>query len=394
MCSKMIKNEVTKKIFFVLEVAFLYGLLANIGHPVTPAFIEQLGFNDNSFGYLFAAMNLGILLTAPLWGAFGDTKDRKKMVCIGLIIYAIGQILFGFFTNLPLILVARVLSGIGNGAIAVNMLSYINTSSTLSERKKEVTSSYIVFNVLGASAGSFIGGVIGRLFIGEYHFVFYIQGILLITYSIILFFIHSTKDEVKGEVRSKNPFASLKDIKKINSFYLIFLFILFMIGMSFSNITKYLDVYFNGLSYNTLFIGIFNLIVGLVTLLTSLFILPKMRKYNSYNLSIVISCLCAISVFLSFNTNTFGIFTFYFIYIIGKTLLEPLTVSTLTENEKVSTGILMGVRQSFISLGGIVGIIVAGYIYSYSNLLLFNICSIIFVLSAITMFFIRNMKGR
>lgn len=390
----MMKNEVTKKVFFVLEVAFLYGLLANIGHPVTPAYIAQLGFNDNSFGYLFAAMNLGILLTAPLWGAFGDSKNRKKMVCIGLIIYAIGQIFFGFFNNLPAILVARVLSGIGNGAIAVNMLSYINTSSILKDRRKEVTSSYIVFNVLGASAGSFLGGLIGESFIGSYEVVFYIQGLLLISYGIILFFIHNTNDEVKGSIRSKNPFSSLKDIKKINSWYLIFLFILFMIGMSFTNISKYLDVYFNGLGYSTLFIGLFNLIVGVVTLITSLFILPRLRKYNNYNLSILISCMCAISVFLSFNTNTVGIFTFYFIYIIGKTLLEPLTVTTLADNEKVSTGILMGVRQSFISLGGIIGTIVAGYIYSYNNILLFNIGSIIFIISALTLLLIKNMKGR
>lgn len=388
------KNEVTKKTLFVLEVAFIYGILANIGHPVTPAFLNQLMLPSENFGYFFAAMNLGILLTAPLWGAFGDTKNRKRMVCIGLIIYAIGQILFGLFDNTFTIIIARFISGIGNGAIAVNMLSYINTSSILKEKRKEVTSSYIVCNVIGASVGSALGGIIGGFYQESYDKVFYIQGILLLIYAIVLLFIHNTNDEIKGDVRSKNPFNSLKDIKKINSFYLIFLIILFLIGMSFTNISKYLDVYFTDIGYTTTFIGIFNLFVGACTLLTNLLVLPRLRKYNNYNLSIVISILCAVSVFLSFNTNQVGIFTFYFIYIIGKTLLEPLTVSTLTDNKQVSTGILMGVRQSFISLGAVVGIIVAGYIYSYNALLLFNICAIFFIVAALTLFLIKNMEGR
>ncbi len=388
------KNVLTKKIFFVLQVAFVYGFLANIGHPVTPAFLEELGLTSY-FGYFLAAMNLGILLTAPLWGALGDVKNRKLMVCIGMIIYAIGQFMFGFFTTMPLIIIARLVAGIGNGAITVSMLSYISKSEILKDKRKEITSTYIVVNVIGASAGSALGGVIGDL-LSNYNYVIYIQALLLLVYGFILFFFDNTNDEIKGEVRSKNPFNSLKDIKKVNSFYLIFLFVLFLIGISFTNITKYLDAYFNDLGYSTMFIGIFNLVVGVVTIIASVLILPKVnKKVDSYKGTIVFAIIAGVCVFLSFNIpNMIGIYSFYFLYIIAKTILEPLSVNTLSNNEVVPVGVLMGIRQSFISLGAIVGMIVAGYIYSYNNILLFNICGIIFIISALILVLIKNMKGR
>lgn len=388
------KNEVTKKIFFVLEVAFLYGVLASIAHPVTPALLEQLGLTE-SFGYFLAAMNLGILLTAPLWGAVGDSKNRKLMVCFGFIIYAIGQFFFGTFDSTPTIIIARLIAGIGNGAITVSMLSYISKSEILKEKRKEITSSYIVVNVLGGSLGYALGGIISGLFT-NYSTVVYLQAGLLLLYGVTLFFIHSTKDEVKGEVRSKNPFNSLKDISKINSFYLILLFVLFLFGICFTNISKYIDMYFTDTQHSTTFIGVFNLIVGLVTLLASLFILPLVsKKVDSYKGTIVFALLAGVTVFLSFNIpEMIGIYSVYFIYIISRTILEPLSVNTLSNNEQVPVGILMGVRQSFISLGAIIGMIVAGYIYKYNNVLLFNICALIFIIGALILITIKNMKGR
>ncbi len=393
---KMMKKEITKKTFFVLEVAFLLGVLTNIGHPITPYYLKQLALDTQNFGFFFAAMNLTMLLTAPLWGSLGDSKNRKIIVCIGLIVYSIGQILFGVFDDTILIIIARLISGIGIGAVTVNMLSYINTSSILKERKKEVVSSYIGFNVLGASIGAALGGILGNFFTGSYQNVLYIQGILTIIYAIYILILHNTNDDIKESSRSKNPFSSLKDVSKLNGFYAIYLFVLFLIGMSFTNIPKYLDVYFTDLSKSTLFIGIFSLIVGLLTLLSNLFILPKIsKKFDNYKLSIVISVISGLLVFVSFNIpNLIGIFSFYFIYIITRALLEPLTVNVLAQNDKIAPGVLMGLRQSFIALGGILGTIVAGYIYSYDYLLLFNICAFIFIICALILFSIRNMKGR
>ncbi len=392
----MMKNEVTKKIFFVLEVAFIYGVLANLGHPVTPAYLKQLLLPDSNFGYFFAAMNLGMLLTAPLWGSFGDSKNRKQMVCYGLIVYAIGQILFGVFDTSVTIIIARLISGFGSGAIMVSMLSYISKSSILENKRKEVTSSFIVANILGGSLGASLGGIIGNFYVDRYQYVMFIQGALLIIYAIILFIVHDTKDEVKGSIRSKNPFASLKDVKNINLWYITYLIVLLLMGISFTNVSKYLDKLFSDTGRDTLFIGLFSLVVGLFTLLTNIFILPKItKKCNNYTSTIVISILAGLCVFLTFNIpDSIGIFTFYFLYIGCKTVLEPLTVNFITENKKVTPGIILGVRQSFISLGAIIGIIVAGYIYDYNYMILFNICAFIFILCALILFSIKNMKGR
>ena len=41
--------------------------------------------------------------------------------------------------------------------------------------------------------------------------------------------------------------------------------------------------------------------------------------------------------------------------------------NVLNEHKNIPSGILMGLRQSFISLGGIIGVLIGGIIYSYNS---------------------------
>ena len=50
-----IKRKASVKYLFVFIV--LYGLAANLAHPVTPAFIQSLKLHDYMFGAAFACMS-------------------------------------------------------------------------------------------------------------------------------------------------------------------------------------------------------------------------------------------------------------------------------------------------------------------------------------------------
>ena len=82
------------------------------------------------------------------------------------------------------------------------------------------------------------------------------------------------------------------------------------------------------------------------------------------------------------------------IFIITKAIIEPVIVEYLNEHKNIQSGILMGLRQSFISLGGIVGVLIGGVIYANNNVMLFYICSVMLFIASIVSIIIYILKRR
>ena len=151
-----------KKYIFLLISGLLVGITTNIGHPITPYYINQIGLDKIVFGYFYATMSLGMLISAPIWGALGDSKGRKLVLVICLIFYGVGQALFGIFHNQYLILAARFFSGIFCGGVLVSLLSYMTRSQELSKfNGPRLYATFISLHLVGTSLGLFIGGAIG-----------------------------------------------------------------------------------------------------------------------------------------------------------------------------------------------------------------------------------------
>ena len=264
-----------KKYILLLIASLFVGITTNIGHPITPYYINQIGLDKIVFGYFYAAMSLGMLISAPIWGALGDAKGRKWVLIICLLLYGVGQILFGVLHNQYLIIAARLFSGLFSGGILVSLLSYMTRSSDLSKfNGPRLYATFISLHLVGTSLGSFIGGAIGEVFNHNYHYVFFIQAISMILFSIYVLVFMKFDDEIKQNIRSMNPLKSLNDIKLLPVSLVIFLFVIAIINISFTDVSKYLDVYFSDSGYGSLKLGTVNLIVGFLTLIVNLSFTP------------------------------------------------------------------------------------------------------------------------
>ena len=376
-----------KKYIFLLISGLLVGITTNIGHPITPYYINQIGLDKIVFGYFYATMSLGMLISAPIWGALGDSKGRKLVLIICLIFYGVGQALFGIFHNQYLILAARFFSGIFCGGVLVSLLSYMTRSQELSKfNGPRLYATFISLHLVGTSLGSFIGGAIGEVFNPNYHYVLFIQAFSMLLFAIYVLIFMKFDDEIKQRARSMNPLKSLNDIKLLPISLVIFLFTIAIINISFTDVSKYLDVYFSDSGYGSLKLGTVNLIVGFVTLIVNLlftpFIIKKLKPLISLSILSAIGSLMLIFTFTLPNL-LFNIYTFYMIFIITKAIIEPVIVEYLNEHKNIQSGILMGLRQSFISLGGIIGVLIGGVIYANSSVILFFVCAIMLFIASI-----------
>lgn len=120
-----------------------------------PSIVGDLG-GFSSFPWLFSIYLLASAVTVPVYSKLADTLGRKPMVLFGLGVFLLGSILCGVAWDMPSLIVARAVQGIGAGAILPITVTMIGDMYSLQERAKVqgyLGSVWAVSAVLGPTLG-------------------------------------------------------------------------------------------------------------------------------------------------------------------------------------------------------------------------------------------------
>lgn len=130
--------------------------------PVLPGFMQMLGINSTTLGYLISFMGFSQLLFSPLAGQWADQYGRKVLIVCGIGMFGISQYMFAFADELWMLYLSRLLGGVGIAFITPAITAYIADITTEDSRAK-------VLGRMGAamSFGIVIGPGIGG-FLAEY----------------------------------------------------------------------------------------------------------------------------------------------------------------------------------------------------------------------------------
>ena len=376
-----------KKSILIMILFFLFqGLLHNLGHPVTPAFVRSLGIDDYMFGVFFASMSFGLMIGAPIWGTLGDRGRKKLYIFIGLLLYSIGQIGFSYSNHVLLMIFFRFVSGFGVVGSMTILTSILIEKSEVNERAK-----YLAFSAaavtLGASLGYYTGGFLSTneffrslLHTSDYRVIFLIQAITNVIYASIIMMTLSLKNMKTTIAKRTSFFNSLKEIAHIKPSLLLFLISLTLMTIGATNLSKYIDIYFDELGYSPQDLGTFVMATGIISLVASVFIVPYFARFKKQLKVIsIIQFLSALIVFFVFRAEKFllTIYTVYMIYVVFKAIYLPLEQNYISKHaEEGKYGRIMGLRQSFVSIGMIVGPLLGGFLYEIRPLVLFDFSGI------------------
>jgi multidrug resistance protein len=130
--------------------------------PIMPFYVERLGAGGTELGLLVASYAVMRLICGPIWGTLSDRVGRKPVLMIGIFGYGITMILFGLATQLWMLFVFRILSGILSSATSPTTMAYIGDSTSEQDRGQGM-------GVLGAAVGvgTIVGPGLGGLLGGE-----------------------------------------------------------------------------------------------------------------------------------------------------------------------------------------------------------------------------------
>ena len=368
----------------MLIVTAVFGIVANLAHPVTPTLLKSLNVPSYMFGVAFSAMSLTSFLFSPFWGKISSRLGPAKLVVISFIGYSLGQYLFMIANSEVTVVLARMVAGLFIGGINVCQLLYIVENSELSKRA-EVLASNATINAVCGAVGYLIGGFLGDISIMT-NFIVQIIGLLLagvLTWLIVADSERSEADSISNIMKQSNPFYALFNSKGIIT---SFLFVFFILTVAINFVTTSYDQVFNYFvkdvfdfppSYN----GILKAIVGFSTLVLNstvcIWILKRTNEKKSlvYLLGV---CLC-ILLGIIFVNDTITIMILNVLFLSLTLMCFPIMQSILANVSKKDNGMIIGLFNSMRSIGQVSGALVAGFVYSVNTKGPFIIGTIILV---------------
>ncbi len=94
--------------------------------PTSPHYMLGAGVSLHTgyvlMGIILSLFSLGMFLSSPIMGEFSDKYGRRKLLLLSISGNAIGYVLFAFgilIHSIPLIILARMVSGVMSGSIVV-----------------------------------------------------------------------------------------------------------------------------------------------------------------------------------------------------------------------------------------------------------------------------------
>ena len=147
----------------LLLTMFLAALDQTIVATALPTIGRQ--FNDvSNLSWVITAYLLASTAVAPVFGTLSDIYGRRVMITVSLVLFMAGSILCAVAPNMPVLIVARGLQGLGGGGIMPVVQTVI--SDVVSPRERGKYQAY--FSGVWMAAG-LLGPVLGGVFAEHLH---------------------------------------------------------------------------------------------------------------------------------------------------------------------------------------------------------------------------------
>lgn len=114
----MVTNKTTKPFWLVGYLLFMLMVGTNLPTPLYGIYKHQWGFSAGVLTLVFAVYALTIIPSLLLFGQLSDRFGRKKALLPGLIVAAIGSILFALAHDVTWLFIARAIQGLAVGIVS------------------------------------------------------------------------------------------------------------------------------------------------------------------------------------------------------------------------------------------------------------------------------------
>ncbi|WP_299527271.1 MDR family MFS transporter [uncultured Streptomyces sp.] len=155
----MTRRQIIQAMSGLMAGMFVAILASTVVANALPRIITDLHGSQSSYTWVVTAELLAMTATVPIWGKLSDLYDKKLLLQLSLGMFIIGSLVAGFSDSVGVLIISRVVQGIGAGGLTA--LAQVVMASIIPPRELGRYSGIFgaVFAV-GTVAGPLIGGVL------------------------------------------------------------------------------------------------------------------------------------------------------------------------------------------------------------------------------------------
>ena len=352
--------------FTLLVVMLGFGMVI----PIIPFYMEILGAGGTELGLLVASYAVMRLVFGPIWGSLSDRIGRKPVLMIGMLGYAVTMFWFGLATQLWMLFVARSLAGVLSSATSPTTMAYISDNTTEKERGRGM-------GILGAAVGlgTIIGPGLGGLLVGDstdradLALPFLIAGGLSLVSLLLIALLlpESRPSNVQAQLQGKEQPPIIASLRQaLSSPIGVMLFMAFLVAFALTTFYGIFGLYaLEKYQYGPQQVGVVMMVVGLVSAVAQGVLIGPLTGRWGDAAVIKVSLLAAAAGFagIIFTASTPTVLAAAGFFSLATALLTPAVSSLTSKLTTMPQGITMGLSNSFMSLGRIVGPLAAGILF-------------------------------
>jgi len=361
-----LKNRSALTLIFTAVFIDLLGF--GILIPILPTFAtKELHVDETAIGIAIAVYSFVQFFFNSFLGELSDKHGRKPIIVICLFLNAVGYIIFAFTNTYFVLIVSRIVGGIGGSSIGVAQ-AYISDITTKEDRSKGMGMIGAAFG-LGFVFGPLIGGLLSKF--GYEVTGFASAGFSFLAFIVTIFLLPESnihREEAQKRKRKLFDISAVKNIfKKKDLGLLVILF--FILTFSVANIygtfalLGYEVYHFTDLQ-NGYMLGI----VGIASAIVQGGLIRVVAKYvKETRLVAAGSFLMMIGLgLLPFGGNFAGLALIVIVMALGMGFLQPTLLSLISEiiSDK-EQGAILGINQSFSAFARVLGPLWGGFAFEY-----------------------------
>ncbi|MFD1031945.1 MFS transporter [Metaplanococcus flavidus] len=356
-----------KKIIILMINMFIAIASFGIIIPILPSYLQSIGQGGMAAGLMIAIFAAAQFLFSPIAGKWADQYGRRRMIIYGLVGLTLSMFVFYASDFIWVLYFSRVIGGIGAAMLVPAIFAYIADITTFDQRAKG-TSLVSAAMSLGIVVGPGIGGFLADYSLKLPFLVSAFVSLGAVVFSLILLKDSDAENADAGlaiDMTQKESMLS-KIASSTKKQYFIPLIITLVMSFGLlayeSIVGLYLDNQFNSTAKDIAFMIT---ATGIVSVIVQLFIVDRIvRRFGEVTILIAFLGVAAFGFLLSLFAGSYAMFFGVSLVIfLATSILRPVLNTLISKMAEGEVGFAMGMNNAYMSIGNVMGPLLAGALY-------------------------------
>ncbi|TQR21557.1 MFS transporter [Psychrobacillus vulpis] len=352
-----------KKLFVLMINMFIAVASFGIIIPILPAYLKSIGQGGTAAGLMIAIFAGAQLVMSPIAGKWADQYGRRIMIIAGLSGLALSMFVFYFSDSVSILYVSRVIGGVGAALLIPAIFAYVADITTMDQRAKG--NSFISASMsLGIVIGPGIGGFLADFGLKMPLLISAIVGVAAVIFS--MFVLKESKLE-ESNIPDQKPDPMMKQL--VQSFkkpYFIPLVITLVMSFGLMAYESVLGLFVdNEFGASPQDIAWMVTATGIVSVIVQLFAVDwVVRRFGEANVLKIFLGIASLGFFLSIVASSYAFFfVITMIIFLSTSILRPVLTTLISKLAGQEQGFAMGMNNAYMSIGNVLGPLLAGLLY-------------------------------